>query len=292
MELRDKDPSAEQERLVREHLPLVHHVMSELRPRIPRHVPAADLESAATFGLYQAARTFDPTRGVPFDAWARQRMRGALLDELRSRDWAGRTVRGNVKRLQGVEDELSLTLGHTPSAEEIAAHANIELARLKEVRADENAAVLLNYDSVFVDAAEHEALADVDEDPTLQLLQRETRGYLIDAVVALPERLRQVIVGVYFEDRPMAELAAELGVTESRISQMRAEAVALLRDGMNSQLDPAAVTVEAIPGGRIARRKAAYYAEIAASSDYRTRLSTDAQTLRKRLENIPHAASA
>lgn len=292
MERRDQSPSAVQERLVREHLPLVHHVISELRPRIPRFVPDADLQSAATFGLYQATRTFDPERGVPFDAWARQRMRGALLDELRSRDWAGRTVRGHVKRIQGAEDELAATLGHTPTEEQVAEHANISLERLKQVRADENAAVLLNYDSIFAEAAEHDALADNDEDPTAKLLQRETRGYLIDAVVALPERLRRVIVGVYFEDLPMAELAAELSVTESRISQMRAEAVALLRDGLNSQLDPAGVTVEPVPGGRVAQRKAAYYADIAAASDYRTRLSADAQALRDRLAAIPQAATA
>jgi RNA polymerase sigma factor for flagellar operon FliA len=278
------DPAtAEHERLVRDHMPLVHHVINDLRTRIPRHVPTSDLESAATFGLYQAARTFDTERGVPFDAWARTRMRGALLDELRSRDWAGRTVRGNVKQLQSIEDELALTLGRTPTTEEVAIRAHLDPRRLHQVRTDEHSSVLLNYDSVFAEAVEHEALADKDEDPTEQLLTRETQGYLRDAVVALPERLRRVIVGYYFEDLPMADLATELDVSESRISQMRAEAVALLRDGMLSQLDPSAVTVEEVPGGRAAQRKAAYYAEVAAGSDYRTRLSADAPKVSERI---------
>jgi RNA polymerase sigma factor for flagellar operon FliA len=275
--------TAEQERLVREHLPLVHHVINDLRARIPRHVPVADLQSAATFGLYQAATTFDPTRGVPFDAWARQRMRGALLDELRSRDWAGRTVRGNVKAVQQVEDELSVELGRTPTDEEIAARAHLDPRRLHQVRADEHSSVLLNYDSVFSEAVEHEALADQDQDPTEHLLKQETRGYLIDAVVALPARLRRVIVGYYFEDLPMAILAEELQVTESRVSQMRAEAVAMLRDGINSQLEPEAVPEALLPNGRAAQRRSAYYAEVAAGSDYRTRLSADAAAISARL---------
>ena len=89
-----------QEQLIREHLPLVSWGVGEIAARIPRFVPRDDLESAAMFGLYQAARTYDPARGVPFAAFARQRIRGALLDELRSRDWAGRTVRSHVKRLK------------------------------------------------------------------------------------------------------------------------------------------------------------------------------------------------
>ena len=274
-----------QEQLVRDHVPLVHHVVNDVRARIPKHVPASDLESAAMFALYQAARTFDPERGVPFDAWARQRMRGALLDELRSRDWAGRSVRADVKRVQQIEDELATELGRTPTRAEISARTSLDAERLHRVRDDEHGSVLLNYDSVFAEATEHDALADHAADPTEHLLSRETRGYLIDAVVALPERLRRVVVGYYFEERPMLELAEELGVTDSRISQMRAEAVALLRDGLLAQLEPGLVSQEALPDGRAARRKAAYYAEVAASSDYRTRLSSDAPTVHERLAN-------
>lgn len=281
-----------QERLVRDHVPLVHHVVNDVRARIPKHVPAADLESAAMFALYQAARTFDPERGVPFDAWARQRMRGALLDELRSRDWAGRSVRADVKRVQQIEDDLATELGRTPTREEISARAAIDRDRLHRVRDDEHCSVLLNYDSVFAEATEHDALADHAADPSEHLLSRETRGYLIDAVVALPERLRRVIVGYYFEERPMLELAEELGVTDSRISQMRAEAVSLLRDGVLSQLEPGAVSQETLPDGRAARRKAAYYAEVAQSSDLKTRLSADAPSVHERIAAASEAVTA
>jgi RNA polymerase sigma factor FliA len=276
-----QDPR-ELEQLVRDHLPLIHHLINDLRARIPRHVPQADLQSAATYGLYQAARTFDRTRGVPFESWARQRVRGALLDELRSRDWAGRTVRSNVKHVQQVEAALATELGRQATDAEIAARAHMAPARLAQVRGDEHAAVLLNYDSVFTEAVEHEALADLDEDPTAQIVRRELRGYLIDAVVALPERLRRVIVGYYFEDLPMAVLADELQVTESRISQMRSEAVELLRDGINSQVEPE--KVEPVGTGRAARRRAAYYAEVASGSDLATRLDADATHITARIE--------
>jgi RNA polymerase sigma factor for flagellar operon FliA len=89
----------------------------------------------------------------------------------------------------------------------------------------------------------------------------------------LPERLRHVVVQYFFEERSMQEIADELGVSESRVSQLRAEALALLKDGINSQLEPTAVAPEPRPNGRVARRKAAYYAAIAASSDYRERVS-------------------
>jgi RNA polymerase sigma factor for flagellar operon FliA len=95
----------------------------------------------------------------------------------------------------------------------------------------------------------------------------------MDAVEALPERLRLVVYGYFFEERSMQDLADELGVSESRISQLRAEALLLLRDGVNSQLDPSAVPAEPRPNGRVARRKASYYAAVASGSDYRTRLT-------------------
>ena len=254
-----------QEQLIREHLPLVSWGVGEIAARIPRFVPRDDLESAAMFGLYQAARTYDPARGVPFAAFARQRIRGALLDELRSRDWAGRTVRSHVKQVRTAVDELH------------------------RANDDSHRASLLFYDSVYLAATESDALAVHDADPHDQVLKAEQHGYLRDAIMALPERLRTVVIGYFFEERPMLEIAEELGVTDSRISQMRAEALELLKDGLNSQLDPTMVTVEQNPGGRAARRKAAYYAQVAAGSDYRTRLASDAPSLKERVAAVEAA---
>ena len=108
--------------------------------------------------------------------------------------------------------------------------------------------------------------------PEELVLHRERIGYLHHAIEALPERLKLVVQAYFFEERPMAEIAAELGVTESRISQLRGEALAMLRDGMNAQLDPELIAAPERPDGCVARRRAAYHAAVAGGGDLRSRL--------------------
>jgi len=261
-----------EEELVRRHLPLVGYAVAEMATKVPRHVSRADLTSAGMEGLAQAARSFDPERGIAFDRYASTRIRGALLDELRRRDWASRSVRSRARKVTAVADDLTARFGRTPTTEEVAVAAEMDAGAVSAVSDDVYRAVVLNYEAL-VSGSDGEGVVPADSrTPDAVLMERERQSYLLDAVSALPERLRYVVVGYFFEERPMQELADDLGVTESRISQMRAEALVLLRDGMNSQLEPGAVVADR-PGGRAEKRKAAYYAAVAASSDYRTRLS-------------------
>jgi RNA polymerase sigma factor for flagellar operon FliA len=133
-----------------------------------------------------------------------------------------------------------------------------------------------------------------DRAPDHVLVDRERRAYLSDAVLALPERLRAVVIGYFFQERPMLEIAAELGVTESRVSQLRAEALILLRDGLNAHLDPDTLPAEPRPDGRLARRRAAYPAAIATYPDCRTRLDAAPRPLLERAAEagVPLPASA
>jgi RNA polymerase sigma factor for flagellar operon FliA len=263
--------------LVRRHLPVVHHVVADMAGRVPRHVARDELTSAALFGLVQAARAYDPGRGVSFEHYARQRMHFALLDELRSRDWASRGVRAQARKMRLVTDELTVALGRTPSADEAGAAAGLSANEVSRLHDDVHRATVLNYDSVFGDSEDCDALSATEADPGEVMLGRERRAYLRDAVAALPERLRVVVVGWFFEERPMPELARELGVTESRVSQMKAEALTLLRDGLDALEAEAASSP---PAGRVTRRKAAYLAAVAAGSSYRDRLNAAPRPLR------------
>jgi RNA polymerase sigma factor for flagellar operon FliA len=256
-----------------EHLPLVQYVVSEVAHRVPNHVSRNDLVSAGMLGLAQAARSFDPERGIAFDRFASTRIRGALLDELRGRDWASRSVRSRARGLQAASEHLTNRLGRSPSPDEVARELGVEIDIVHKLMDDVHRATVLNYDSLVLDGDAESFLPADASGPEELILDREKKGYLVDAVQALPERLRRVVMGYFFEERSMQELADELGVSESRISQLRAEALLLLKDGINSQLEPSAIVPEPRPNGRVARRKASYYAAVAEGSDFRTRLS-------------------
>ena len=281
----EADRRAREDRLVRDHLPLVDFAVTQLAARLPRHVPRDELVSAAMAGLAQAARSFDTTRDCRFDHYAQARIRGALLDELRSRDWASRSVRSKARRLLAAHDELTASLGRTPTNAEVADKIGVDAAAVDAITGDVHRSVVLNYDSIVADAGADTLLPADEDSPDAVLLERERRAYLIDAVAALPDRLRHVVVGYFFEERPMQELADELGVSPSRISQMRAEAVAMLKDGITSQLDPEAFRLLPEESPRVARRKAAYVAAVANGSDFKARLSASS-TKRSELATV------
>jgi RNA polymerase sigma factor for flagellar operon FliA len=260
------------ENLVREHLPLVGHIVRETLSRVPSHVQRDDLTSAGMHALVTAAQGFDPERGIPFGRFASSRIRGALLDELRGLDWASRSVRSRARRLENARGELTAALGRTPTSAELAATLGVAVDEVGSVEDDVQRAVVLSLQGFAAGTAE-DMVPEKMAGPEDMLIHRERIGYLTDAIEALPERLRTVVTAYFLDERPMAEIATELGVTESRISQLRAEALILLRDGLNSQLNPELVSKSGRPEGCVARRRESYYADIAANSTLSTRLA-------------------
>jgi RNA polymerase sigma factor for flagellar operon FliA len=260
--------------LVREHLSLVRRAVTELSARMPRHAPRDDLLSAGMVGLAQAARNFDDTLGVPFHRYAATRIKGALLDELRAHDWASRPVRAKARHMDVAVERLTAKLGRTPTTPELAEAMGVDESSVLGLATDLHRATVLNYDSMLTSGDSDAVLLVDDDTPEIELLERERNAYLVDAIRSLPERLQVVVRGYFFEDRSMQDIGAELGVSESRVSQLRAEALDLLKDGINSQHDPTAVEELPNPNGRVARRKAAYFAAIAASSTSNERLAS------------------
>lgn len=222
---------ANDDALVESHIPLVGHLVRELMNRLPSHVNRDDLVSAGMLALVLSARSFDPERGVPFARFAAFRIRGALTDQLRTMDWASRAVRGKAREVESVRNTLAARLGRTPDKSEIASVMGVTVEDLDHVDADVQRASVLSLQGLTTDD-DAGLLPSTNEGPEGLLVRREQIGYLRDAVAELPERLRTVVEQYFFAERKMADIAAELGVTESRVSQLRSEALAFLRDGM------------------------------------------------------------
>ncbi len=250
---------------------VVHHEVRSISMRLPGHVHTDDLVSAGMSALFGAATAFDPELGVPFARYAARRIRGALLDELRSADWATRSLRARVRTRNTSYESLAARLGRTPDPDELAKEMGVSRVELARIEADLHQSVVLRFDHLSSDSGADAVLPATTKTPEAVIVERERQSYLHDAVNSLPERLQKVVLGCFFDDRPMRELAEELGVTESRISQLRAEALKMLRDGMNSQLAPDLLPKQAM--GVAAGRREAFYATIAGRSSYSARLS-------------------
>jgi len=264
--------AAEQEGLIRQHMPLVGHLVRDMLARVPNHIHRDDLTSAGLHALVTAARSWDPDRGIPFHRFAGTRIRGAILDELRSLDWATRSVRTKARTTDTTRQHLTTALGRTPTTEELAQALGTTTTDLHQTDSDIQRATVLSLQG-FTTASADDMVTEPTPGPEDMLLRREQVGYLHHAIASLPERLQLVITEYFLNERPMADIAADLGVTESRISQLRAEALSLLKDGLNTHLDPDLAPTPENPESITARRRASYYASIADNTSLHTRLA-------------------
>jgi RNA polymerase sigma factor for flagellar operon FliA len=224
---------ADRDALIEAHMPQVRLIADRLAAKLPPSVERDDLISAGVLGLIDAVSKFDPARGVLFKTYAETRVRGAMLDSLRDLDWVPRSVRRRAREIDATNAKLQRRLGRAADKDEIAAELGISLGELHQ-RLGEVKSV-----TGFGDQ-EHDAWADcasrVADDMRLTPLaiyeREEMRLRLAAAVDRLPERERQVLALYYVEELTMKEIGAVLGVTESRVSQMRSEAVRGLRDAL------------------------------------------------------------
>ena len=247
-----------------QHLPLVTYEVRAFVGRLPAWVDLADLRSAGCLALVKASRSYDPSTGVPFARYAALRIRGAILDELRAMDWAPRAARQRAKAVSAVSEDLTSRLCRTPTQEETAAAAGLSIDALREAYRVERLRVHSLDDASYDHGA---TLRDDAPTPEAEALVDERLRYLRAAVVTLPVRLRYVVEQLFFVERSVSELASELGLHPSRISQLRTEALMLMRDGLHASLDtemlPAPGATTASAGGAAARRRREYYEAVA-----------------------------
>lgn len=267
--------------LVEAHLPLVKHVVLQVAGHFPRHVDRQELARAGALGLVEAGQRFEPDRGVPFDRFAARRIRGAILDAVRAVDWAPRSVRAVGRALEAAEQDLANEHGTAPTPVQLAQAMGMTEAELAAVRDRVFRSVVLALEHGVTGSGDNgenltlgEVLADrTAAEPAEDLEARELLGYLRDAVRLLPDRHRTVVIGYFLSGRTSAELAQDLGVTESRISQVRSEALAMLRDGIEAQYaTPSDAPVMVSGAGRSERRRASYASAIGEASAWRARL--------------------
>ena len=233
------DP-AQRDALVMAHVDLVKSMASRLGRRLPSQVEVSELVSVGVLGLIEAANRYQPSLGVPFDAFARRRINGAMLDALRGLDWVPRSLRKLQRDVDGAMTNLRHTLGREPATEEIAAALGVSPkeydAKLDELRLAEVAVV-----QPSGTGDESLDLLDVaidDQGPYRQLERRELRTRLASALKQLPERECMILAMSYEQEMTLAEIGQVIGVGESRVSQLRTQAVARLRSLMQEWIAP------------------------------------------------------
>jgi len=253
------------ESLVTTHLPLAHFAVNAVAARIslPSHVGRDDLLSCARVALVEVARRFDPGTGATFATYALPRLQGAVLDELRSGDWASRSVRAAARRTDAAADALTISLGRPPTREELADSLGVPRSELDTLQVDVHRAVMVSIDAESgTEGGGSLDLPDLGDSPERALLRGEHARQLHEAIRALPDRLDEVIERNFFGDESLTDIADDLGVTLSRVSQMRARALTLLHAAMSEVWEGA--PVQAGGGVRARNQQRAYVDRVAA----------------------------
>jgi RNA polymerase sigma factor for flagellar operon FliA len=243
----------ERDRLLLEHLPTVRYLARRIHERLPQHVELEDLISAGVVGLIDAFSKFDHGKKVQFKSYAQFRIRGAILDSLRTLDWSPRELRRKGRAVEEAIRATTQRLGRAPAEQEIATEMGLSLSEFQQLLGDLKG---LEIGSLHVERTEDsgdQELAYIpgspEEDPLFRCLKGEMKQRLVDAIEELPERERLVLTLYYYEELTMKEIGLTLGVVESRVSQIHSAAVLRLRVAL-----AALRSGKAEAGGKLASR--------------------------------------
>ena len=225
--------TGEQERVLLEHLPIVRFLARRIHERLPQHVDIEDLVSAGVVGLMDAFSKFDPAKKVQFRSYAQFRIRGAILDSLRTLDWSPRELRRKGRAVEEAIRVLTARMGHAPGEHEVAQEMALGLEEYQQLLGDLKGLEIGTLHMERNEDSGEEELAYVpgrpEEDPLFRCLRGELEERLAEAIAELPDRERLVMSLYYYEEMTMREIGLALGVVESRVSQVHASAVVHLR---------------------------------------------------------------
>lgn len=227
------DLSTEEERLLIEHLPIVRFLARRIHERLPQHVELEDLVSAGVVGLLDALSKFDPAKKVQFRSYAQFRIRGAILDSLRTLDWSPRELRRKGRAVEEAIRTLTARMGRAPAELEVAQELHMDLGEYQQLLGELKGLEVGTLNMERSEDSGEEELAYVpaapDDDPLFRCLRGEMQQRLADSIAGLPERERLVMTLYYYEEMTMKEIGLTLGVVESRVSQIHASAVLHMR---------------------------------------------------------------
>jgi RNA polymerase sigma factor for flagellar operon FliA len=225
--------ASDRDKMLVEHLPTVRYIARRIHERLPQHVELDDLVSAGVVGLIDAYAKFDHSKKVLFKSYAQFRIRGAILDSLRTLDWSPRELRRKGRAVEEAIRSVTQRLGRAPAEQEIAAEMTLTLEGYQQLLGDLKG---LEIGSLHMERSEDsgdEELAYIpgspEEDPLFRCLKGEMKQCLIDAIEELPEKERMVLTLYYYEELTMKDIGLTLGVVESRVSQIHSSAVLRLR---------------------------------------------------------------
>jgi RNA polymerase sigma factor for flagellar operon FliA len=232
----------EQELVMTEHLPMVQFIARRIHERLPQHVPVDDLYSAGVLGLLDAFARFDPSKQVQFSTYAQFRVRGAILDSLRTVDWSPRALRRKGRAVEQAIQTLTAQFHRSPTEIEIAHQLHIDLPAYQQLLGELSG---LEIGTLYSGRSEDSGEEDLvympsrpEDDPLFCYLGAEMRQRLTEAITDLPERERLVMTLYYYEETTMKEIGIILGVVESRVSQIHASAVLHLRSRLATLKQP------------------------------------------------------
>lgn len=222
-----------------QYAPLVKRIAHHLAARLPSSVEVDDLIQAGLMGLLDAVGHYDQSQGAQFETYASQRIRGAMLDELREADWAPRSARKSMRTIEAAIHKLEQKLGRQPGEQELANELKVPLAEFQQMLLDARGHQLVYYEDFQAEGEDdffERHSADQRPGPLGQIENGDFRAALVEAIKVLPER-EQLLMSLYYEEElNLKEIGAVLGVTESRVSQLHSQAVVRLRSRLKDWL--------------------------------------------------------